>query len=87
METKKDDFLAKFDRMLETGEIMRFRDVKRYFGKFTGKMVKPLEDDLNYKKFRKGDIVVIFNAEEYLKYRKGYEFLSRDIKDSLKEFK
>ncbi len=40
--------------MLETGEIMRFRDVKRYFGKFTGKMVKPLEDDLNYKKIQEG---------------------------------
>lgn len=82
METKKDDLLAKFDRMLETGEIMRFKDVKRYFGNFTGKMVKPVEDDPNYKNFRKGDIVVIFNAEEYLKYRKGMELLIEDMKKS-----
>jgi hypothetical protein len=54
METKKDDFLDELDRMLETGEIMRFKDVKYYFGNFTGKMVKPIEDDLNYKKFSKG---------------------------------
>lgn len=80
METKKDDFLDELDRMLETGEIMRFKDVKYYFGNFTGKMVKPIEDDLNYKKFSKGDPVVIFNAEEYLKYRKGIDLLIEDMK-------
>lgn len=80
METKKDDFLDEIDRMLETGEIMRFKDVKRYFGNFTGKMVKPIEDDLNYKKFRKGDTVVVFNAIDYLKYRKGMKLVLEDLK-------
>lgn len=87
METKKNDFLEELDRMLETGEIMRFKDVKYYFGNFTGKMVKPIEDDLNHEKIRKGDPVVIFNAEEYLKYRKGLELLMEDIKKSNKRMR
>lgn len=44
MESENDDFVTKFEKMLETGEIMLFRDVKRYYGMFTGKMVKPINE-------------------------------------------
>lgn len=81
MKNEKDDFLDKFDKMLKTGEIMRFKDVKRYYGKFTGKMVKPI-DDQDFKQFKKGDMVIVFNAKEYFKYRKGFDLLIGDINDT-----
>ena len=87
MDSEKDDFLNKLDKMLESGEIMRLRDVRCYYGNFTGKMVKPIEDDIDFKKFHKGDLVLIYNAEEYFKFRKGIQLLSEEIKKTIQDMK
>jgi uncharacterized protein involved in tellurium resistance len=61
-----------FDEMMNAGEILRRKDIKSYIGIFTGKMVKPLELDLgSIEEFKKGDVVIVQNLEDYGKYHDG----------------
>ncbi|WP_321421920.1 hypothetical protein [uncultured Methanobacterium sp.] len=46
---------------------MRMKDVRQYAGRFTGKMVKPLDKE-DVSEFQKGDKVVVFHLKDYLKF-------------------
>jgi len=46
---------------------MRMKDVRQYAGIFTGKMVKPMDIE-GISKFKKGDKVVVFHLQDYLKF-------------------
>lgn len=71
----------KVERLLKTGEVLRHKDVKYYPGIFTGKMVKPLNIEKDFKQFKKGDKVIVFHMEDYLKFRKGMDILTEKEED------
>lgn len=68
----KEDFEKKIQSMIESGEIIEPADVKSYHGIFTGKLVKPVEGDEDFKLFKKGDSVIVMDYEEF---HKGVEYM------------
>ena len=58
------------------------------YSKFTGKMVKPVDDYKNdFDKFKKGHMVLVFNLDDYKKFRKGIDFITHNIKDNRSRLK
>lgn len=56
-------------KMRNEKEVLRAEDVKNYMGIFTGKWVKPMENDIeSMKDFKKGDPVIVENLEDYVKF-------------------
>jgi hypothetical protein len=63
-----------------------FIDVRCYTGVFTGKMVRPTTREegkgiYDYDKFNKGDMVIVFNAKDFMKYYKAKKMLLSLIED------
>jgi len=49
-------------------QLRKLVEVRRYQGKFTGKVVKPIDDEDNMEKlkdFKKGDLVLVFNVSDF----------------------
>lgn len=67
--------------MLETGEVLPFKEVKFYKGIFTGKMVKPSKIENDFEYFHKGDEVFVFNMEQFLKFYRGIELILEAIRE------
>lgn len=65
--------LEEIEKMARECEILPLTDVKFYTGKFTGKLVRRSGDPLDYKKFKKGDEVLVFHKEEFEKFFTGLE--------------
>ena len=79
--------LEEFDKLLEKREILPFSDLKVYIGTFTGKIVKK-EEKIEYgcfNKFKKGDRVIVFNYNDYFKWRKGMDILINDLREMRKK--
>jgi hypothetical protein len=71
--------VREFEKLLKTGEVIGIGKVRSYHGTFTGKMVKPTPTDKDvfnndYNKFVKGDKVIVFNADEYMKYQRALSY-------------
>jgi hypothetical protein len=56
--------------------MLRLSDVRVIYGKYTGKIIKIDKDDVDsFNEFSKGDRVLVFNHEDFLKFYKGMECL------------
>ena len=69
------------EELIEKYDIMTLGMVRGYIGVFSGKMVKPLDcNEDEFKKFHKGDQVVVYNLQDFIKFQKSFD----KIKESLK---
>jgi cobalamin biosynthesis Co2+ chelatase CbiK len=72
------EYFKEFEEAMEKGEILCLGDIKAYAGKFTGKFVKLVDDYKNdFDKFKTGDIVLVFNLDDYKKFQKGIDLLTQ----------
>lgn len=74
--------------MVEDFQLRRLDQVKRYRGKFTGKIVKPNEDPKNLemmKGFQKGDRVWVMHASDLRDFLLTSKILSEATTEELKQ--
>jgi hypothetical protein len=76
-ETKRlGKLLENVKKRLENGEILPLSDVRRVYGKYTGKIIKIDKDYIySFNEFSKDDRVIAFNNEDFLKFYKGVDCL------------
>lgn len=70
------------DELMEKYDIMTLGMVRGYIGVFTGKMVKPLDGNADeFKEFHKGDKVIVYNQQDFIKFLNIFEKLKEIFKD------
>ena len=63
--------------------MLRLSDVRVIYGKYTGKIIKIDKDDVDsFNEFSKGDRVLVFNHEDFLKFYKAVDCLLHLTKKS-----
>lgn len=55
------------DSIIPENNLMNLKDVRKFKGILTGKIVKSLEDE-NLKEFQKGDPVVVFHLDDFIQF-------------------
>ena len=79
----KDDWKdLSFEELVKKYDLMPLRIVRYYTGVFTGKMVKPSHgNEEEVKEFHKGDKVVVYNLQDFIKFLNSFDKLKEIFKD------
>lgn len=65
---------------------MKLIDTHHYTGIFTGKMIKPMEDEKT-DKFQKGDKVIVFHLDDFISFLKTADIIIHGTPEEIRAVK